>query len=309
MSQTSDGATPPDGQEGSGASEAPQAEAKKKSDLVPRVITAVIGIPALLAILFLAPSWAWMIVIALAMVISAWEYTTITLGSERRPAQVAAALGALAVGGSMYWTGSTAAGPNGLAVCGAMLLGVFVVFFASLFTYKDLDKVTLEIGSGAMCMLYCGAMPATMALLHRDAGDQGGVWVALAMALVWGSDAGAYFVGRAIGKHKLAPRVSPKKSIEGAVGGLVSSVLIVIGFNLGLDLGLSWGIVALLAIPANVLGQLGDLCESLLKRAHGVKDSGTIIYGHGGLLDRIDAVLFAVPWVYGVYRIFVLGAS
>jgi len=134
--------------------------------------------------------------------------------------------------------------------------------------------------------------------LQRDGGEDGGYWILMAFAVVWGSDTGAYFSGRAFGKHKLAPRVSPKKTVEGAVGGLLASVTAVVIFKLTALPELAWWQVFALAVPANILGQTGDLCESLIKRAHGVKDSGIIIYGHGGMLDRIDALIFALPWFY-----------
>ena len=142
------------------------------------------------------------------------------------------------------------------------------------------------------------------AICTRCTRPNGGTWVVLSMALAWGSDTGGYFAGRAFGKHKLYPSVSPNKTIEGALGGVVTSVLFTLGFDalfvatseawVSLEL---WQ-VFLIAIPGNLLAQTGDLCESLIKRAHGVKDSGTIIYGHGGMLDRIDALIFASPWFY-----------
>jgi phosphatidate cytidylyltransferase len=154
------------------------------------------------------------------------------------------------------------------------------------------------VGGGALALFYCAVLPTMLATLFRDAGEQGPAWVLMAMAVVWGSDTGAYFVGRAVGKHKLSRRVSPKKTIEGAVGGMLASIAAVFVFKYTLleDLAL-WQVFAI-AVPANVLGQIGDLCESVIKRAHGVKDSGVIIYGHGGLLDRIDALIFAIPWFY-----------
>jgi phosphatidate cytidylyltransferase len=113
------------------------------------------------------------------------------------------------------------------------------------------------------------------------------------MGLAWGSDTGAYFAGRFFGKHKLAPRVSPSKTIEGAVGGMAASILVAVIWQvvwLHNELPL-WHAVVLAAI-ANVFGQSGDLVESLIKRSTGVKDSGSILPGHGGLLDRIDALMF-----------------
>jgi len=288
--------TPPDAQ-----AEAPPTT-KKSSDLLPRVITSVIGVPALIYLAFMAPPLAFGVLIGAAVFIGSWEFITMTMGRGHRPVQLMTCLSAVAVFASMYFTGDKE-GPSGLAVVFALVLGMLLQFLTHLFSYKDLSKVSAHIGYGAVALIYCGVMPATIALLHRDGGDLGGVWVMMAFAVVWGSDTGAYFVGRAFGKHKLAPRVSPKKSIEGAVGGLLSSVAAVFIFKYaGWLPDLTIAQVFLIAVPGNILGQVGDLCESLIKRAHDVKDSGVIIYGHGGLLDRIDSVLFAVPWIYFVYR-------
>jgi len=127
--------------------------------------------------------------------------------------------------------------------------------------------------------------------------DQGMWWMVLALLGTWISDSGAYFVGCGLGKHKLCPRISPKKTWEGVIGGLVSGVVTVVllgRFLLGLDVG--WGIVlgVLLVLGATI----GDLAESVIKRQAETKDSGNLIPGHGGMLDRLDSLLFIVPIVY-----------
>jgi phosphatidate cytidylyltransferase len=122
--------------------------------------------------------------------------------------------------------------------------------------------------------------------------------VLLAFAVTWGNDTFAYFSGLAFGKHKLYERISPKKSWEGAVGGVAGAL---VGAFLVRSFALpQLGVAAALAVAlgGSVLGPLGDLSESMAKRAAGVKDSGRSIPGHGGVLDRIDALLFVAPWVY-----------
>ena len=141
-------------------------------------------------------------------------------------------------------------------------------------------------------------------ILLRSLPD-GARWIILALLVTWATDTGAYFSGRALGRHRLAPRISPKKTWEGSIGGLLWAV--------GGALLLSW----LFGVPGNplhaaavgaivgIVSQLGDLAESMLKRQTGVKDSGRSIPGHGGVLDRLDSLLFAVPVVY-YYAIWVL---
>ena len=120
-------------------------------------------------------------------------------------------------------------------------------------------------------------------------------WVFYANAINWVGDSAAYFVGRAIGKHKLAPRISPGKSIEGAVASVIFASVFGVAFLHyflpGTPLWLAMGV----SVAANIAGQLGDLAESALKRGAGVKDSGTLLPGHGGWLDRLDSSLFSLP--------------
>jgi phosphatidate cytidylyltransferase len=123
-------------------------------------------------------------------------------------------------------------------------------------------------------------------------------WLMYALVLNWVGDAGAYYVGRHFGRHKLAPRVSPNKSWEGAAASVVTSVLLAGGYLLRAVPGLPVWHVVLLTAAANAAGQLGDLAESAMKRGAGVKDSGAILPGHGGFLDRVDSTLFALPVVY-----------
>jgi phosphatidate cytidylyltransferase len=132
---------------------------------------------------------------------------------------------------------------------------------------------------------------ATLAMLKRDAGADGPGFVVLALMLSWLSDTGAYFAGRFLGKRKLYEAVSPKKTVEGAVGGLAGSVggALLGAFGYLTSLPASHAVV--LGLVGGALGQAGDLGESLLKRSVGVKDSGGIVPGHGGILDRVDALL------------------
>lgn len=121
-------------------------------------------------------------------------------------------------------------------------------------------------------------------------------WILYVLAVVWGGDTAAYFAGRAFGKHKLHPKVSPKKTVEGAIGGLFGSLGAGFLMVALLDLPLPAWKTAVFAVVGGALAQLGDLSESLVKRACGVKDSGTLLPGHGGMLDRVDGVIFAFPF-------------
>ncbi|MCA9765652.1 MAG: phosphatidate cytidylyltransferase [Carnobacterium sp.] len=120
----------------------------------------------------------------------------------------------------------------------------------------------------------------------------------LALFIVWATDVGAYLVGRKFGKNKLAPHISPNKTIEGSLGGIFCALVISTGYYFSYPADFSFGMTALLASLISVSGQLGDLVESALKRHYDVKDSGKILPGHGGILDRFDSILFAMPVLY-----------
>jgi phosphatidate cytidylyltransferase len=132
--------------------------------------------------------------------------------------------------------------------------------------------------------------------------DNGRDWLFLTIFATFGSDSAAFFVGRFFGKHKLAPAISPKKTREGAAGGLIGAVLVSLFFLLPTPVQLSsyinWWQIVILGVLVSIFGQLGDLVESLLKRNTGVKDSGNLFPGHGGMLDRMDSIVFAVIVVY-----------
>lgn len=123
-------------------------------------------------------------------------------------------------------------------------------------------------------------------------------WILFALAINWVGDIAAFYVGRSIGRHKLAPRISPGKSWEGAVASMIAAVGMGAAVHMRLGLGLTLTAMILLSMLCNVAGQLGDLAESALKRGAGMKDSGSMLPGHGGMLDRLDSSLFTMPVVY-----------
>lgn len=153
-------------------------------------------------------------------------------------------------------------------------------------------------------ILYVGWLLSYLVALRLDAGRE---WLYLALFATFGSDTAAYFLGKAFGRHKLAPRISPGKTWEGTIAGIFGAVIISLLFTLPtpLQLPLSYGQAILLGVLISIFGQIGDLAESLLKRNTGVKESGNLMPGHGGLLDRMDSVVFAGVVVY-LYYIFVV---
>ncbi|NLI93278.1 MAG: phosphatidate cytidylyltransferase [Peptococcaceae bacterium] len=178
------------------------------------------------------------------------------------------------------------------------LLPLGLIWFVLIFgryalNYPDISYT--QASYGFLAFVYPVALFTYLYFLREL--PHGLVWCFFVFTVVWATDTGAFFVGTAFGRRKLAPRVSPKKSVEGAVGGLLSAMLLGLVFWLITKEG-NLPAVLILSMVTSMVSQIGDLFESALKRSAGVKDSGTIIPGHGGILDRFDSFLFALPMVY-----------
>lgn len=282
----------------------------KLGNLASRVLVGLIAGPILVFIMYLdRPEPLWGLVFA-ASLMAMYEFFAMALDD---PGDRKASLffGAVCVAG-MYWLQPMtlfrlpgddfpAEGRVLLASLGPILVlvaAVLPVGLYYLFRLGDMKTVAMRFAFSVTGIVYVGLTLTFLALIHRDFGEMGPDVVLFVLAVVWLGDTGAYFGGRFFGKRKLYPAVSPKKTWAGAVGGLVGSALTAVALKLALMDYLPWVHTLALAIPGAALGQLGDLVESLFKRATGVKDSGAILPGHGGILDRVDAVLFVAPYVY-----------
>ncbi len=174
--------------------------------------------------------------------------------------------------------------------------GVALLPFAALAFARDPRAAVDEWLWAAGLVLAFGWLASHFVLLRET--DDGRSWVFLVLLTVWITDTGAYFVGRAVGRHKMAPTVSPGKTWEGAIGGQVAGFAAVVALNAVLDLGMSTPEAIGLGLLLPAVGQVGDLAESAMKRGVGVKDSGWLVPGHGGIADRLDSLLFAAPVAY-----------
>jgi phosphatidate cytidylyltransferase len=262
------------------------------SNLAARVLTAVVLVPlVMLGIFWKNPLGVYLLVI-IAGGLAVHEYFSMTTRDH-----LARTMGTvLALG---FMTGLYFLSPRGdgwvLALVAAVVLAAFML---SLFRLRpELAGAAGRVGTTAFGALY-GGLLVFAAMMRRDRGDRGWAWMVLLLTVTFVGDTGAYAAGRIAGRHKLYPAVSPGKTWEGALGGLVASFGAAALAHAWYLPELGWGHAAAVSLPAAVLGQIGDLCESMLKRAYGVKDSGSILPGHGGMLDRIDALLFAAPYFY-----------
>ncbi|HEY1693782.1 MAG TPA: phosphatidate cytidylyltransferase [Polyangiaceae bacterium] len=268
------------------------------SNLALRFATAAVGVPVILALVFVAPPWAFYVLVLVAALVGEQELLAMSHPGDRVSQAVGVAVAA-AASVAIY------AAPADARVLLTVL--VVVPLFAPLFTLARLGSIdtaairVFALGFGPLFI----AVPLTLlGLMRTTFGAAGSGLVILSLGLAWFADTGAYFAGRFLGKHKLYEAVSPKKTVEGAVGGLLASVVwALFGSFVYLRGALPVMHAVPLAIVAGALGQAGDLGESLLKRSTGVKDSGAIVPGHGGILDRVDALIVTstVVYLYGLW--------
>lgn len=288
--------------------------------LLPRVLVAAVGIPLLLGAAWLG-GWWLAAAVALLSVAGLWEFDAMAT-SKGHPLFLwwTITVGLMIVTGQQYHALPLAAGLTAMAF----------LLILCLVAAQKVDGTIGRIGLTLLAVAYIpGLFVHTIALRQLDyaqgpawaraltgllSGRPAGWWtghfgftmLALTMALVWINDTAAYFTGLTMGKRRLAPAISPKKSVEGFAGGLVVTCGAAAGahFLVLRDLPLAHAVA--LAAGVVLCGTLGDLFESLLKRDAGVKDSGTLLPGHGGILDRFDSLLFAVPFVYWYCRLVIL---
>jgi phosphatidate cytidylyltransferase len=184
-----------------------------------------------------------------------------------------------------------------------LALNLVVVGLISMFLFKSKPSIINVIPKQVQGIVYIPLLLSFLVSIRR--GPDGMIWIFLLLAIIFAGDISAFYVGSYLGRHKLNPAISPGKTIEGAIGGLAGNLLVgSIGKFFFLP-ALSWGPAVLFFLAVGLSGQVGDLFESEFKRSSKIKDSGGILPGHGGFLDRIDALLFASPVAY-LFKIYIL---
>lgn len=262
-----------------------------------RLLVAAVGIPLLLVILFLCPKIVTALAISLLSAIGAREmlYTTGIVRHTRMTAYSMAMAFLLPL-----WS---YAGCPILPFATAVAVFALLLFLEALMAYPE---VRFESVTG--CLFAALAIPLCLGSIARILMlEQGRYYVLVPIMIPFIADAGAYFAGRFLGRHKLAPVLSPHKTVEGAVGGVLTGIASMMVYGLvmqfGLRQGYHYGYAALYGLLGSLVSIVGDLSFSMIKRETGIKDYGTIFKAHGGVLDRFDSVIFAAPVVELLIRI------
>jgi phosphatidate cytidylyltransferase len=264
--------------------------------LAQRVLSALVGILILVGAVWWGGPWLTLLVVVAALLGLREIYRLVPPGVGPLPV----ALGSLWVVAQVL-AGLAATAPGGLllAASGVFLGGAFVGLLWLIAFYRG-DRLPATAAYLVGGPLYVG-FPLAHALALRQLGDGdalGRSWLLFALLVTFATDTGAFFTGRAVGRHPMAPGISPGKTWEGAAGGFLLALLAALALAQFLELGLALWQTGAIGAAVGVVAQGGDLLESKLKRLSQVKDSGSIIPGHGGILDRLDSLVAAVPTVY-----------
>ena len=255
-----------------------------------RILTALIVLPLLILCILYTGQGLFAGLLFLVSALALHEFYRMALPKHRRlEASLSVAAGVLCSVGLVY----ASSAPFLLL---SIVLPCLFLALLYLFRFQEMQTVSRDLAVSLLGLLYIPLLLSHAALLR--ALPAGRDWIFLVLCVVMASDSLAYFVGRKLGRHRLYEAVSPKKTIEGSLGGLLGGVLGAALCKFWFFAELSSVDVLLIGIGAGAFSQLGDLVESLLKRSFGVKDSGALIPGHGGLLDRLDSLLFAFPVTY-----------
>ncbi|OGQ57453.1 MAG: hypothetical protein A3J24_04735 [Deltaproteobacteria bacterium RIFCSPLOWO2_02_FULL_53_8] len=258
--------------------------------LVKRVLAAFFLIPVIVFVVgYTAPFWVFAstsAIVFLALV----EYNNLSLLPVRRPDgdRLAIAVG-VAMPAVFFFLGKDAA-------LAAFIAAVFIFFIYGMRTATDFKSASIDIAFRTLGVIYI-AIPFSHLIFLRALPD-GRWWMLFLFIVIWANDTFAFAVGKTVGRRKLAVLISPGKTVEGAVGGVAGGAVLALVYAYFMGLGLSMVYVAAIAIIIGIVGIIGDLAESALKRGAGIKDSGSLIPGHGGVLDRIDSLIFPIPALY-----------
>jgi len=264
-----------------------------------RWITGLSALPFLIFLVYIG-GFPFVILVGIASICSLWEYYRIVFNADSETLHGVVVWWGYFVGLAIIVTAHIADSESVLVL---LAFNLVFVGLMSMFLYKSKPSVVNVIPKQVQGIIYIPLLLSFLVSIRRA--PDGMTWIFMLLAIIFAGDISAYYVGSYLGRHKLNPAISPGKTIEGAIGGLVGNLLVgSIGKFFFLP-ALSWGSAVLFFLAVGLAGQVGDLFESEFKRSSKIKDSGGLLPGHGGFLDRIDALLFASPVAY-LFKIYIL---
>jgi len=267
-----------------------------------RIFTALVLSAIVWVVIVKAPPEAFFALMALGIGLASWEcYRLLEIRGDR-PFKL------LGIGVSIVLAGSFLGAAPSYSAAVPLVAGTAAAVVAAMARRDDPEAMLRAVSSTLFPVLFVGLNLGTLVGLRASAGEDGTDTLLLLLVCVIFSDAGAYYIGSALGRHRMAPVLSPKKTWEGAAGGLAASVAGALLAHFWFYPRLSVAHAVALGVILCAAGVLGDLAESMVKRAAGAKDSSAILPGHGGFLDRVDSLLLAGPALYYYYRIFLEGS-
>jgi phosphatidate cytidylyltransferase len=260
-----------------------------------RWITGLTALPILIWVISYSGSIGLAVVVTAVSILALVEYFQITL--KETPGIIRLLLTIPAYVVTVILILSAQRGTP-LVGAGALMANLLIAGIGGLVGFPRDTRISVWVAMQAQGVVYIPLMMSTLVMIRS--GPDGIIWIYFLLAVVFAGDIGALYAGTFLGKHKLCPGISPKKTIEGSVGGILANLVVGLGIHAWFlpDVPRMHAVSLILVIGA--AGQIGDLFESVLKRTAGIKDSGSILPGHGGMLDRIDALLFAAPsaWIF-----------
>jgi phosphatidate cytidylyltransferase len=254
-----------------------------------KIWTGIYVVPPLILFLVWGPPFALPLVVLAATFLGLSEFYTLALPQMKRTERL------FGIGlGLVFSAGVACGGPPWVPPLLAILILLLALFFMA--TTQNLSATISHFGMTLLGILYIGFLLSHISLVRKL--PSGKEWSLFLIVTVWAGDVFAFTGGSLFGRHKLYPKISPKKTVEGLLSGVLGSILVSVAFGLLFLPHLEMKLCVLIAICLGILGQVGDFSESMLKRSAQVKDSGSLLPGHGGMLDRLDSFLFSSPFLY-----------
>ena len=268
-----------------------------ENSYVKRWLTGLILAAVIFVVIVFCSPVALTVVITLFAVGGVWEYNNIVLGSGFLKEKIEGTIFAIAIPFVMLFGNSQFM----IAILAFCMLVAFILFLGAV---KESSFDVMTVAKVIFGLMYVPFLISHFILLRNL--DKGVLWVLFVLVLAFSGDILALYIGKYFGKHKLIPLVSPGKTVEGTIGLVLGSTIACLIYSYFSFPDMPLVKIGILAFAGSIIGQLGDLSESALKRNYGLKDSSSLLPGHGGLLDRMDCLLFIAPFVY-YYRIYVIG--